>query len=126
MTVADADSTTDAINEISHLAQYDVMQRVVVGTVSRVQFDRMVREFDAARTVFACVLPVPPLNNTAPMRVTITSCMANPVGTSEMTARALTDLVSLHEFTTGKCKITYQDSNVVRLYPLDLVERLRN
>jgi hypothetical protein len=37
-----------------------------------------------------------------PMRVTITSCMANPVGTSEMTARALTELVDQQEFTTGK------------------------
>ena len=71
MTVADADSTTDAINEISHLAQYDVMQRVAVGTVSRVQFERMVREFDAARTVFACVLPVPPLNNMVVMEPNI-------------------------------------------------------
>ena len=62
----------------------------------------------------------------APMRVTIPSCMANPVGTSEMTARALTDLVSQHEFTTGKCEVAYQDFDVVPLYPLDLVERLSN
>ena len=62
----------------------------------------------------------------APMRVTITSCMANPVGTSEMTARTLTDLVSQHEFTTGKCEVAYQDFDVVPLYPPDLVERLSN
>ena len=67
-----------------------------------------------------------PKADPTPMRVTITSCMANPVGTSEMTARALTDLISQHEFTTGKCEVAYHDFDVVPLYAPDLVERLSN
>jgi hypothetical protein len=59
-----------------------------------------------------------------PMRITITSCMANPVGTSRMTADALTSLVEQHRFTTGKCEVAYQDFDVVPMYSPDLVDRL--
>jgi hypothetical protein len=61
-----------------------------------------------------------------PMRITVTSCMANPVGTSHMTADALTSLIEQHEFTIGKgkCEVAFQDFDVVPMYSTDLVERL--
>lgn len=59
-----------------------------------------------------------------PMRITITSCMANPVRTSRMSAEALANLVEQHEWTTYKCEVGYQDFDVVPMYSQDRVDRL--
>ena len=60
------------------------------------------------------------------MRITVTSSMANPVGTSQMTAEALSEPVERYEWTTGKCEVAYQDFDVVPMYSPDLVDRLSN
>ena len=51
-----------------------------------------------------------------PTRITITSCMANPVGTSQLTAEALTDRRKEYGFDTDKCEVPFQDFDVVPLY----------
>jgi hypothetical protein len=65
-----------------------------------------------------------PRTDPDPMRITFTSCMANHVETSRMTADALTSLAEQREFTTGKCEVAYQDFDVVPMYSPDLVDRL--
>ena len=60
------------------------------------------------------------------MRITVIGGMTNPVGTSQMTAEALTDLVEQHEWTTGNYEVAYQDFDVIPLYSPDIVDRLSN
>ena len=59
-----------------------------------------------------------------PTRITITSCMANLVGTSQPTAEALTGLRKEYGFDTDKCKVSSQDFDVVPLYLAYRVERI--
>ena len=48
-----------------------------------------------------------------PTRITVTICMANPGGTSQLTTEALTDLRRKYGFDTSKCEVSFQDFDVV-------------
>ena len=69
MAATDADTVADGIEEVAYLSRIENIQRVAFDTVSRVQFDKMFRTMDAARTVGACVWakstgqPIPSLIN---------------------------------------------------------------
>ena len=59
------------------------------------------------------------------LNLSVTSCMANPVGTSRMTAGALADRLTEYGLGAGECEVSFQDFDAVPLYPSDLMERTR-
>ena len=70
---------------------------------------------------------LPPLGP-CPMGATATSCMANPVGTPQMTADAPTSLIGGHGPTIGKgkCEVAPQDFGALPMCPTNLVGGLGN
>ena len=93
MTATDADTVADGNAEVADLSRIENIQKVVVGTVSGVQVDRMFRTMDAARTVGACVLvkptgqPIPSLINMIVMERSIT-LPTNPMTSASDSAGA--------------------------------------
>ena len=65
-----------------------------------------------------------PTADPVPMCITVTSTVANPVGTAQLAADRLSELAEQFEWTTGKREVSFQDFDVVPLYPPDLVDRL--